>query len=297
MRILVTGANGLVGSRVCDQLVRGGHAALGVSRGPRRAGGDWEYGTCDLAVREEVHAEFERFRPECVIHCASATDVELCESDRDGAFAGNVLAAAHVAAEARRSGAHLIHVSTDYVFSGAAGPYDEQALPDSTSIYGITKRMGEDAARALAGSWAIVRTSVVYGWPPARRLNFGSWLLTALERREPVRLFEDQVVSPSLALNVADMLIELATRRLAGVWNLCGAEAVDRVTFGRRFCAELGLDPALVVPVRLADAGLKATRPLKGGLRADKALAELQTKPLSIEESLRRFRAERRRVT
>jgi dTDP-4-dehydrorhamnose reductase len=294
MRVLVTGANGLIGSRLCHQLVRDQHVALGLSRGPRRTEGAWNYETCELASREAVKDAFDRFRPEVVIHCASATDVEQCESDREAAFAGNVLAAAHVAGEARQVGAHLIHVSTDYVFAGGAGPYDEEALPDAKSIYGITKRMGEDAARSLSDRWAIVRTSVVYGWPPARRPNFGSWLWSSLERGERVRLFADQIVSPSLALHVAAMLLELAARRLTGIWNLCGAEPVDRVTFGRRFCEVFGFDPGLIVPVQLADAGLQATRPLRGGLRADKALAQLQTQPLTIAESLRRFREERR---
>jgi dTDP-4-dehydrorhamnose reductase len=290
--MLVTGANGLIGSRLCHLGTQEGHLVLGLSRGERKAAGSWDYETCNLAFRDSVRSACDRFHPEAIIHCASATDVELCESDREEAFAGNVLAAAHIAAEGRRVGAHLVHVSTDYVFAGGAGPYDEEALPDSKSVYGITKRMGEDAARALSGSWAIARTSVVYGWPPARRSNFGSWLLDALEQGTPVRLFEDQIVSPSLALSVVEMLHEVATRRLPGVWNLCGSEAVDRVAFGRRLCAVFGFDPALIIPIRLADAGLQATRPLKGGLRTDKAAVQLQNKPLSIEESLQRFHQE-----
>ncbi len=296
MRLLVTGANGLVGSRVCHLLAALGHAVVGTGRGPRRAPGSWRYLPADLAREPEVAAAFEAATPEAVIHCASMTEVDACEKAPEQAHAANVDAVAFVARAARRTGAHLVHVSTDYVFDGDAGPYAEDALPNPRGVYALTKHMGEQAARVFVPGCAIARTAVVYGWPPVEgRLNFGAWLLGALEKGQPVRLFEDQLVSPSHAGNVAELLAELAVRGLGGTWHTCGAEVLSRVAFGRAFCEQLGFDAGLIVPTKLADLKLAAPRPLRSGLRVDKALRELKARPLGLAESLGRFREEWKR--
>lgn len=292
MRILVTGANGLVGSRLIREIAARGHSAVGLSRGPCRLDSPCEYRSCDLADREAVLAAIGSVRPEAVVHCAAEADVDRCEREPERAFAQNVLATANVALACRAAGAHLVHVSTDYVFDGEDGPYAEDAVPNPKGVYGLTKHMAEQAARALAGSWAIARTAVVYGWPPAARRNFGSWLVESLAARREVRLFEDQIVSPSLAASVAGMLAEIAERRLGGVWHVCGAEALDRVAFGRELCAVFGFDASLLVPVRLDEVKLAGPRPRRCGLRSERARTELVARPLGVRESLEAFKRE-----
>jgi dTDP-4-dehydrorhamnose reductase len=234
---------------------------------------------------------FDFARPEVVIHTASMTDVDGCEQEPVLAYACNVTASANVAAAARRGGSHLIHVSTDYVFDGLRGPYREEDIPNPRGTYATTKYLGEQAVRILAPSLAIARTAVVYGWPPAGRPNFGSWLVSALAKGQTVRLFEDQWVSPSLADSVAAMLAELAERKHDGIWNICGDSVVNRVTFGRAVCELFGFDPALLIPIKLKDANLASPRPQHTGLLADKARRELKEKPLRLPEALSRFHA------
>jgi dTDP-4-dehydrorhamnose reductase len=289
MQVVVTGANGLVGSRCCALLASQAHSVIGLGRGPRRAHGDFAYVTCELSREAEVDAEIAAARPEAIVHTASMTEVDACEKEPEAAFAANVVAAANVARAARRAGAHLVHVSTDYVFDGEHGPYDEEALPNPRGVYAVTKYMGEQAARVLVPGVAIARTAVVFGWPPAGRPNFGAWLVGALQRGQPVRLFEDQLVSPSLADNVAAQLSELAVRKFGGVWNTCGADVVDRVSFARALCARFGFDDRLLVPVRLADVELPSPRPLRSGLVVHKARAQLNAAPLPLDEALARF--------
>jgi dTDP-4-dehydrorhamnose reductase len=290
MRVLVTGANGLVGARLLPLLQQQGHEVLGLGRGANR--GSAPYRSCELASSDQVRAAFEAFRPEAIVHTASMTEVDACEKAPRVAFEANVTAAANVAEHARALGAHLVHVSTDYVFDGQAGPYGVDDRPNPRGVYSITKHMGEEAVRAIGERWAIARTAVVYGWPPSARANFGSWLVSTLRDGKQVRLFEDQFVSPSLALNVAQMLAELATRRLEGIWNTCGADVVNRVEFGRALCEEFGFDRALLVPTRLADAGLASPRPPRSGLKVEKTRENLSAQPLGLGESLRRFHRE-----
>jgi dTDP-4-dehydrorhamnose reductase len=219
------------------------------------------------------------------------TEVDACEKNPEQAYAANVTATASVAKGARRVGAHLVHVSTDYVFDGNDGPYDEEALPNPRGVYALTKHMGEQAARVLVPGCAIARTAVVYGWPPAGRPNFGAWLVGAFEKKQPLKLFQDQFVSPSLADSVAAMLVELGERKLGGIWNTCGGEVVDRVTFGRALCEVFGFDPSVITPSKLADLKLPSPRPLRSGLKVDKVRTQLAAKPLSLSESLTRFHA------
>lgn len=290
MRFLVTGSNGLVGSRVVKQLCARGHVVRAVSRGPDRMGVGELYRPLELSEAAQVRAVFEAFTPEVILHPAGMTDVDRCEKDRDGAWAANVTSTELLAREAKRAGAHLVYVSTDYVFDGMSGPYAEDAAPNPIGVYGASKFAGELAAQLLGDSVAVARTAVVYGHPPSGRSNFGVWVWENLSAGKPIRLFEDQWVSPSLADSVAEQLIELGERRLTGTWNICGGEVVSRVEFGRLFCEVFGLDPSLVVPSRLADAGLAAKRPPRAGLIADKARRELRAQPLSLRESLERFR-------
>jgi dTDP-4-dehydrorhamnose reductase len=289
MRILVTGANGLVGSRLTALLARRGHAMTLLGRGPRRTAGEHDYHPVDLADEAALTAVVRAARPEVIVNPGSMTDVDGCESAPAEAFRVNGIAPGILALAARDLGAHLVHVSTDYVFDGEAGPYAEDAIPNPRGVYALTKHIGEQAVQALGASWAIARTAVVYGWPPAGRPNFGSWLLVALRKGEPVRLFEDQFVSPSLAGSVAEQLTELAERRLTGRWNVCGAAVVNRVQFGQALCAEFGLDPHAIVPSRLAEAKLKSPRPARSGLRTDKAFAQLSARPLALDAALERF--------
>jgi dTDP-4-dehydrorhamnose reductase len=289
MRIVVTGANGLLGSRCCSLLAAQGHTVFGLGRGAQRAQGDFAYLTCELSREVEVAASMAESRPEAILHTASMTEVDACEREPGAAFAANVEGTANVSRAARRAGAHLVYVSTDYVFDGECGPYDEEAIPNPRGVYAVTKHMGEQAARVFVPGVAIARTAVVFGWPSSGRPNFGAWLVAALQQGQTVRLFEDQLVSPSLADSVAAQVSELTVRKLAGIWNTCGADVVDRVTFGRALCAQFGFDDRLLIPTRLAGVKLPSPRPLRSGLTVHKARAQLNATPLPLNQALARF--------
>lgn len=287
MKVVVTGANGLVGSRLCALLARQGHAVTGLSRGPSRIAEP--YISLDLTDAGAVKRALDELEPEAVINPAAMTDVDGCERDPAGAFAANCSAVATLAVETKRLGAHFVHVSTDYVFDGEQGGYAETDVPNPRGVYAITKHMGEQAVRALAGSWAIARVAIVYGWPAAARSNFGAWLVGELKAARPVRLFSDQYVSPTLALSAAEMLAELAERRLPGIWHTAGSTTVNRVEFAHALCGRVGLQSATIIPTLLADAKLAAPRAKNSSLNVAKASAELRTKPLPLEVALDRF--------
>lgn len=293
MRVLVTGATGLLGSRLLLHLASLGHRVTGANRHPPSDGSpraDVALRACDLSDMAQVSALFEAVRPEAVIHAAAMTDVDACERDPDGAWRANVEATAHVARAAVRFDAHLVHTSTDYVFDGLAGPYREDDVPNPLGLYALTKHASEEAVRVLSRSAAIARTAVVFSHPPApTRTNFGVWLLETLKAGRPAHLFRDQFISPTLAENAAEMVAEIALRRLSGIWHTAGGTVLDRVSFGRALCRRFGLDEGLLVSSTLAEVGLQARRPPRCGLVTEKVRRELSVRPLSVEEALDRF--------
>ncbi len=293
VNVFVTGANGLVGLRLCEALARAGHDVTGISRGPWRVGPPpAKYLSVDFADTQALGDAVRAARPDVIINPGSMTDVDGCEKDPHAAWVANAAAPETLARAANDVGAHLVHVSTDYVFDGEAGPYAEDAIPNPKGAYAQSKYAGELAVRTVAKSWAIARTAVVYGWPQAGRPNFGAWIVSSLEQKKPLKLFVDQFVSPSLARNVAAMLAELGERKLSGIWNICGASVVNRLEFASALCEVFGFDKSLLTGSKLADAPLTAFRPKKSGLNTARTAAELKAKPLALADALAQFHAE-----
>lgn len=275
MRVVVTGAAGVVGSRLVPALRARGHEVCALTRAD-----------ADLTSHQALQV-IAAARAEVIINCAAIADVDRCEREPAKAWAINAEVPARLA---QVPNAHLLHVSTDYVFDGAHGPYDVDAVPNPQRAYALGKCAGELAVRALASRWSIVRTAVVYGWKLGRS-NFASQVIEALAQGKTVRAFTDQWITPTHVSNAVEQLVELAERQLPGVWHAAGAETIDRFTFAHRIAQRLGLDPRWIEPSRLADS--KGTpRPPRAGLNVSRTLEALSAKPLDLAASLNRLHAE-----
>lgn len=289
MKVAVTGANGLLGGAAV-LLLAGRHEVLGLGRGPcRLPAGSYSWADVDLGDGRSVEAALRDFRAEAVLHAGALTDVDFCEREPETAWRVNVGGTAEVARTCRALQARLVAVSTDYVFDGAAGPYGEDDVPNPRGVYARSKRCGEEAAMLLAPGCAVARTAVVYSGRAGAKSTFATQIVEKLGRGEPVKAFRDQIVSPTLAENGAAMVLELLLETdYQGVLHTAGASALDRVEFARRVAARFGLSGE-IVPVRTADVKLLAPRPLRAGLRVDRAAALLREKPIAIGAALERF--------
>jgi dTDP-4-dehydrorhamnose reductase len=292
VRVAVTGANGLLGGEAVA-LASARAEVLAIGRGPcRLAPGPYRWADADLGDGHSVGGVLRAFRSDAVLHAGAMTDVDGCERDPDGAWRVNVGGSEEVARACRDLGARLVAVSTDYVFDGEAGPYDEDDVPNPRGVYARTKRAGEEAGRILCPDCAVARVAVVYSGRPGAKATFATQIVEKLSRGEPVHAFQDQLVSPTLARNAAEMTLELLLdTRYRGVLHTSGATVLDRVDFAHRVARRFGLEGE-IVPVRTADAKLAAPRPLRGGLVVTRAAALLQAKPLEIDDQLERFHAE-----
>ncbi len=292
MRVAITGANGLLGGAAAA-LLAGRHEVLGVGRGPcRLADVRLRWADADLGDGRSVEAALLAFRAEAVLHAGALTDVDACERDQELAWRVNVGGTEQVARACRALSARLVAVSTDYVFDGTRGDYGEEDVPNPGSAYARTKRCGEEAALLLAPDAAVARVAVVYSGRPGAKATFATQVVEKLSRGEPVKAFCDQIVSPTLAESAAAMAAELLLERdHRGVLHTAGATPLSRVEFAERVARRFGLSGE-IVPVRTADVKLPAPRPLRGGLRVERAKGMLRNKPLPIDEALERFRAE-----
>lgn len=205
----------------------------------------------------------------------------------------NVEGTRNIAELSNKYKAFLIYVSTDYVFSGEKGLYIETDETGPINHYGLTKLEGEKSVRAIADEWCIVRPSVIYGSTPAAgKVNFALWVLRKLEKREPINIITDQYVSPTLSTNLAEMIIEIAERKLTGVYHLAGATPINRYDFAQLIAKTFGLNKNLIKPTRSEEMRWKAKRPKNTSLNVDKASTVLKNKPLKIAEAINRLKEE-----
>lgn len=245
MRVLVTGAGGQVGAAVVAALA--GHEVLAA-----------DHTRLDVTEREPVEQVVGGFAPHTVVNCVAMTDVDACESETERAYAVNALGVRHLAVAAARLGAHVVHVSTDYVFDGRAGrPYTEWDAPNPLSVYGRSKLGGEQEVAAHAASWTIARTSWVFG---RRGHDFVQLALDAAAGRA-VGFVDDQTGSPTYASDLARVLVRLAIERRAGVYHVVNQGVCTRYEQARAVFELRGLDPGMLKAVSTIDLDRPAPRP------------------------------------
>src|SRR5215218_10099537 len=242
MRLLVTGAAGMLGRDVVAAAESAGHDVVALARRD-----------LDITDAGAVRAAVARSAPDAVINCAAWTDVDGAEADEAGATLVNGTAAGHVAAAAP----YVIHVSSDYVFDGTASePYVEDDATGPRSAYGRSKLAGEHAV-AAAGDHAIVRSAWLFG---VHGKNFVTTMLRLAEDRQEVDVVADQIGCPTFTGHLAPALVEIAERRLTGVLHVAGGGACSWCDLARTTFEEAGAD-CRAVPVTTAEFPRPAERP------------------------------------
>src|SRR3989304_69292 len=192
-RILIIGANGMLGQRSVDfysNLNNFELMALSIEDKPVFNGVD--YISCDITNREKVKKTVYDFCPDYIVNAAAYTNVDKSEIERECTWKLNVKAVEHIAEAARVIDAHVIHISSDYIFDGKNGPYSERAVPNPLGYYGRTKLASENALKISGSIYTILRTNVLYGTAPDSRPDFVKWVVRSLRDNEKIRIVTDQ---------------------------------------------------------------------------------------------------------
>jgi dTDP-4-dehydrorhamnose reductase len=287
-KLLITGSSGLLGNWTLTLAQEKYFVTPTDVIEPRHPNGV----KADITDREVIRRLFQELKPKIVIHTASETNVDRCETERDRAWKINVMGTQNIADAALKTGAKLIYISTDYVFDGETSLYGEDDAPNPVDFYGLTKLEGERQALRRCKSMAVLRTSVLYGRHPTKQ-DFATWVITKLNQRQEITVVDDHFNTPTLAENLAQMVLEVAARDLQGVFHTSGCERISRYEFARKIADAFSLDSTLIKPIMMSE--LKAwiaKRPKDSSLNTAKIQKELRTKPLSINEGLIKLKEE-----
>ncbi|PAP77668.1 SDR family oxidoreductase [Rubrivirga marina] len=289
-RILVTGANGLVGQALTRAAARWpGADVLATGRGPAAAHDRGGYARLDVLDGDAVDRAFQDFAPDVVLHAAGLAQVEPCEADREACWALNVDAVGTMASACHRHGARLVLPSTDFVFDGKGGPYAEDDRPAPINAYGRSKLAAENAMKASRLlDWAVARTTMVFGAPagPEPRLDFVRWLVRELSAGRPVRVPADQLRTPTYDDDLADGILRIVRFKRTGVFHVSGREQLSVLDFARRVAEAFDLDIGLISPATTEDLHPGAPRPLHAGLLILRAESELGYHPRPLDVAL-----------
>jgi dTDP-4-dehydrorhamnose reductase len=285
LKILVTGASGLLGNRLVELAIQKGHDVVSGYKDHVPFHG--KPIAFDLTQSNGVRRVFSEVDPDVIINAAAMTDVDKCELEAEAAFASNSEAVSNIVRAANETKSFVVQVSTDYVFDGERGHYSEHDEVHPVNKYGESKLEGEKAVMKGLDKdmWSIARSSVVYGWGRASRPNAATFVYEKLSRGESIRIVHDQFSSPTLNTSLSAMLIEIAERELPGIIHAAGASRLNRFDFAVGLAKTFGLDASLIRAIQAKDLPWKARRPTDSSLNVEKAQKLLRSVPLSIESA------------
>lgn len=290
MKILVTGSNGLLGQKLVHKLSKDYEVQLiATARGENRLSNKegYTYQSLDITNKGEVEKVIANHKPDVVINTAAMTNVDACESDKEGCDKLNVDAVQYIVDACKANHVYLVHLSTDFIFDGEDGPYDEEATPNPVSYYGESKLKAEEIVLKSSLDAAILRTVLVYGIAEdMSRSNIALWAKGALSKGQKINVVDDQFRSPTLAEDLADGCILAAKQKAKGIYNISGKDQLSVLEIVQQVADFWKLDKSLINPVSSKTLSQPAKRPPKTGFILDKAIRELGYKPHSFMEGL-----------
>ena len=291
-KVLITGANGLLGQKLVQKLKNNPeYQVFATGRGKCRLPVSWGEGydwfELDVTDLKQVTVIFDRIKPDVLIHTAAMTNVDECELNREACKLQNVDAVKNLIAACAHHDTHFIHLSTDFIFRGDNGPYEEGDRPDPVNYYGETKLESEILIAASTTRWAIARTVLVYGIAAdMSRSNIILWVKKSLESGKNIQVVNDQLRTPTLAEDLADGCILLMEKEATGIFNISGKDMLTPFDMAMLTADYFGLDKTLIREVDSTIFTQPAKRPLKTGFIIEKAEKELGYSPKSFTDGI-----------
>lgn len=294
MKVLVTGANGMLGQHLIRRLVEEGKFVIhatgrGAGRLPYGSSNGVTYHATDLTDFKKAQALVERVSPHIIIHAAAMTQPNECAADATACWKMNVGATRVLLRGAQKVRSYFIYISTDFVFDGKEGPYDEHAVTNPVNTYGESKLLAEEMVEQSGLHWAIIRTVLVYGDKvPGGRPNFVHWVRDQLAAGQPIRVVNDQWRTPTFVEDLAKGIVLTLLKHAKGIFHISGRDTCTPYQLACMVAALLGRDATLITPVTADTFKEPARRPPKTGFVITKAVKELGYVPVRLEEGLKR---------
>lgn len=290
MKLLITGSSGLFGSKLAQIASTQGHEVYcGYYQTKQLLGYPIQF---DITNQEQVEQVFQKTQPDVVVHAAGLTNVDVCETNKKLAQKTNVQGTKNIIQQAKQNQTFVIYISTDYIFNGQEGNYTETDKPDPINYYGLTKMEAENQIQTLK-NYCIARPSVIYGSTPASgKTNFVLWTINMLKNNQQIKAATDQTTTPTLNTNLAQMTLEIAQKKLKGIYHLSGATPITRYNLAINIAKTFNLEKKLILPVSIDNFNFPAKRPKNSSLNTKKAMQILKNKPLEIYQALKILKKE-----
>lgn len=288
-KILITGANGFLGFYLVQQLVEKNYFVIATGNGECRlpfAASNFVYETLDFVSDEEVKNALEKYSPQLIVHAGAISKPDECELNKEAAFRTNVTGTINLLKRAKDIQSFFLYVSTDFVFSGETGMYKEDDATAPVNYYGHTKLLAEEEVNKYPFDWSIVRTVLVYGKPVSGRQNILTNTAKALEKGETLKIFDDQVRTPTYVEDLARGIVSIIEKKAKGIYHLSGEDTLTPYQMAVAAAKHLNLNEALITKVTEKEFQQPARRPLKTGFDISKAKKELNYHPISFREGL-----------
>ena len=289
-KVLITGSNGLLGQKLVELLVKKqDYELIATARGENRlpASEGYAYHSLDVSDRTAVQSLVAALRPDYIIHTAAMTNVDQCETDREGCHKLNVEAVQYLTEACEQHNVFLLHLSTDFIFDGENGPYDEQASANPLSYYGESKLEAEKILLASHIRWAIARTVLVYGIAhDMSRSNIILWVKKSLEDGKTINVVDDQWRTPTLAEDLAMGCYLIVKHEAQGIFNISGKDLLTPYQMALATADFFKLDASFINRATAATFTQPAKRPPKTGFIITKAQTQLGFQPVSFKEGI-----------
>ncbi|MDI6602219.1 MAG: dTDP-4-dehydrorhamnose reductase [Thermoanaerobacteraceae bacterium] len=264
MKLLITGAKGQLGLQI-KSIIERGKSELGEIDN-RYNYAEIKYvahNELDITILSEVLNYIEEYRPNIIINCAAYTNVDKCENDIDNAFKVNAIGPRNLAIAAQRVRAKLLHVSTDYVFSGEGNtPFREYDIPQPVSIYGKTKLLGEQYVMKNCNKYFVVRTAWLYG---KYGKNFVYTIINAAKEKGQLEVVDDQRGNPTNAEDLAHHILKLVLTDEYGIYHCTGNGECSWYDFACKIVEFAGIK-CTIVPITSDKINRAAKRPVYSSL-------------------------------
>lgn len=295
MKILITGANGLLGQELVKQLLQEGSSTIvatskGICRLPEAYAAKVTYIDLDITFGQQVAEVLASVKPDCIIHAAAMTQVDDCENDKQHCYNTNVGATRFLIDGAKGADSRFVYISTDFVFDGLSGLYSEDDVPAPVNYYGSTKLAAENAVKESGLKWNIIRTVLVYGKAsPGSRSNLVTWVKKSLEEGKNIKVVCDQWRTPTYVEDLAKGIRLVINQKTNGIYHISGKDLLTPYDMAIKTAAALHLDASLIEKVDAGNFSQCGERPKKTGFTIDKARKELGFEPHSFQESLEKI--------
>ncbi|MDA3859781.1 MAG: dTDP-4-dehydrorhamnose reductase [Melioribacteraceae bacterium] len=286
-RILIIGSNGMLGQSLTTHFMFKKDVELTCASFEDESFYDnVAYAKIDISSSKEVKNLIKNFCPDAIINSAAYTNVDGCETEKELSWSINVTGVENIVKYARTCDAHFIHISSDYIFDGEAGPYSEDEKPNPISHYGKEKLAAENVIKAGRVKHTIVRTNVLYGATQFGRPDFVKWVYNSLSEKKKIKIVKDQINNPTYIDDLSSAISKIIEFGKEGVYNIGGADTLTRLDFTYKIADYFELDKTLITPIVTSDLNQPAPRPLNSGLINLKAETEVNYHPLSIDKTL-----------